>query len=107
MFMTTAMATKSTEINSNFEAFSRLLPTVLDEHFGESVLMKAGHVVGFFKTTGAALSTAKESFPDGIFSIQKVENIPVDLGWFSHELFSRNDQTQEQASHQREAASSR
>jgi hypothetical protein len=107
MFMTTAMATKSIEINSNFEAFSRLLPTVLNEHFGESVLMKAGQVVGFYKTTGAALSTAKKSYPDGIFSIQKVENIPVDLGWFSHELFSRNDQTQEQTPYPREAANRR
>lgn len=100
-------ATKSSEINSNFEAFSRLLPTMLVERFGQSALMKAGRVVGFYKTTGAALSTAKKSYPDGIFSIQKVENIPVDLGWFSHELVSRNCQTQEQNSQPREASNSR
>lgn len=89
---------KSSEINANFEAFSRMLPSLLNQHFGQSALMKAGEVVDFFKTTGAALSTAKKSYPDGIFSIQKVETIPVDLGWFSHELVSRNCQTQEQDS---------
>ena len=72
------------EVDRNYDAFVRILGTILDDHRDELALMRDGAVVGFFETPRQALEAASERFPDGVFSIQEVTDEPIDLGFWSH-----------------------
>ena len=72
------------EVDRNYDAFTRMLGTILREHRDQLALMRDGHIVGYFDTPRQALSAASEQFPDGIFSIQEVTDEPIDLGFWSH-----------------------
>jgi hypothetical protein len=72
------------EVDRNYDAFVRMLGTLLPEHRDELVLMRDGAVVGFYNTPREALVAATEKFPDGIFSLQEVTDEPIDLGFWSH-----------------------
>jgi hypothetical protein len=51
--------------------------------------MKDGKAVGFYSTLEDAYMTANQFFGDQPFSVQKVTETPVDLGFFSHAVCSR------------------
>ena len=72
------------EIDRNYDAFRRSLGDYMPEHSGKIALLRAGTLVGFFDGVGAAWEQARRDFPDGLYSLQPVEEEPVDLGWFSH-----------------------
>lgn len=78
------MTTIRSEIDSNFNAFQRQLYASLASHRGEFALLRHGHIIDFFEHPGAALIAGKERFPDAIFSIQEVNDEPIDLGVWSH-----------------------
>jgi hypothetical protein len=50
--------------------------------------MKDGAVVDFFATAKEAYRVGKERFGLGNFSMQKIIDRPVDLGFFSHAMHS-------------------
>lgn len=72
------------EVDHNYDAFVRMLGSILNEHRDELALMREGKVVGYFATPRQALLAAAEQFPDGIYSIQEVTDQPIDLGFWSH-----------------------
>ncbi len=72
------------EVDSNYDAFMRMLGSILDEHRDQLALMRDAQIVGYFDTPRQALIAAHERFPDGIFSIQEVTDEPIDLGFWSH-----------------------
>ena len=72
------------EVNRNYDAFTRVLGTILSEHRDQLALMRDGCIVGYFDTPRQALKAASERFPDGLFSIQEVTDEPIDLGFWSH-----------------------
>lgn len=72
------------EVDLNYDAFVRLLATILKDHRDQLALMRHGEIVGFFETPRAALEAAAAKFDDGIFSIQEVTDEPLDLGFWSH-----------------------
>jgi hypothetical protein len=77
-------ARQKLEIDRNYDAFARMLGTLLPAHRDELALMRDGQVIGFYKTPREALEAAAEKFTDGIFSIQEVTDEPIDLGFWSH-----------------------
>jgi hypothetical protein len=77
-------ARQKLEVDQNYDAFVRMLGTILSEHRDQLALMRDGQVVGFYQTPREALEAAVEKFPDGIFSIQEVTDEPIDLGFWSH-----------------------
>jgi hypothetical protein len=77
------------QIDQNFEKFQALLPTMLPLYQDKYALMKDSEVVGFYSTLEDAYMTANRFFHDQPFSVQKVTETPVDLGFFSHAVFSR------------------
>jgi hypothetical protein len=77
-------ARQKLEVDRNYDAFVRMLGTLLPDHRDQLALMRDGEVVGFFKTPKDALKAATERFTDGIFSIQEVTDEPIDLGFWSH-----------------------
>jgi hypothetical protein len=74
------------QVNRNYEAFREILPTLLPEHLGRFALMRDGGVVGLFDTAMEAYTAGKMQFGLGNFSMQKIIDRPVDLGYFSHAM---------------------
>ena len=72
------------EVDRNYDAFVRILGTILDDHRDQLALMRDGAIVGFYDTPRQALEAASGRFPDGVFSIQEVTDEPIDLGFWSH-----------------------
>jgi len=71
------------EVDRNYDAFTNMLPSILEEHRDELALMKDGRIVGYFDTPRGALEAASDRFPDGVFSIQEVTDEPIFLGVWS------------------------
>jgi hypothetical protein len=79
-----AIPLKEQEINENYKAFIRLLPSIISEHYGEFAVMRSKEIVAYFDTAQEAMRYAASTYSDNIFSIQEVTGDAVDLGWFSH-----------------------
>lgn len=77
-------ARQAAEVDRNYDAFVRLLGSILPEHRNQLALMRDGQVLGYFGSPGAANRAGHERFPDGIYSIQEVTDEPIDLGFWSH-----------------------
>ena len=66
-----------------------MLQSILAAHVIKYALTKDGEVIGYYSTLEDAHVTANRFFSDQPFSVQKVTDIPVDLGYFSHAVSSR------------------
>ena len=77
-------ARQKQEVDRNYDAFMRMLASLLPDHRDEHALMRDGKIVGFFMKPGDAYRVGVETFADGIFSIQEVTDEPIDLGFWSH-----------------------
>ncbi len=76
------------EIDRNFDAFQLELPK-LAQHQGKFALMRQGKIVNFYDTLADAVSTGSAVYEDGIYSVQRVTDQPVDLGFLSHAVSFR------------------
>jgi hypothetical protein len=76
------------QVDKNYRAFLALLPTIIPLHQDKYALMKDGVAVGFYTTLEDAYMTANQFYKDQPFSVQKVTETPVDLGFFSHAVCS-------------------
>ena len=72
------------EVDTNYEAFRRLLPELMFREADRWALMKNGECVDFYDTFRDAETAACALYEDGVFSVQHVTNTIVDFGWFSH-----------------------
>ena len=72
------------EVDTNYEAFQRLLPELMLREANRWALMKNGECVDFYDTLRDAETAGRALYDDGLFSVQQVSNTVVDLGWFSH-----------------------
>ena len=72
------------EVDRNYEAFVLLLPTLMATHRGQYALMKDGKILGFYSSAIDARTAAEAFISDKMYSIQKVTDSAVDLGYFSH-----------------------
>jgi rhodanese-related sulfurtransferase len=78
------MNTAQQEVDKNYEEFVRLLPTILPTHRDKYALMKDKKILGYYSSSVDARTAAKSFIDDGIYSIQRVTDSSVDLGYFSH-----------------------
>lgn len=72
------------EIDRNFFAFQARLTKLMKSNRDEFAVLRHQEVVGIYAKLSSALQTAHSQFPDGLFSVQKIADEPVDLGFFSH-----------------------
>ena len=72
------------EVDRNFEAFEALLPSILGAYRDKFALMKDGRILGYYSSAEDAGTAASTFIPDGIYSIQKVTNESIDLGFFNY-----------------------
>jgi hypothetical protein len=79
------------QIETNYEAFQKQLPSLLSSHRGKFALMRDGKIVEFFDTARDAYIAGQKIFAnDRLFSIQEIIETPVDLGFFSHAVSQRS-----------------
>ncbi len=75
---------RQAEVDKNYEAFKEMFDDIVISHRNEYALMKGGEIRAYFSTFNDAISAGDIAFPDKMYSVQKVEKKPVDLGYFSH-----------------------
>lgn len=74
------------EVDRNYEAFLKLEDGFDSQYSGMYALMKNKKVIELFSSWQDARKTAKLLFKDEPFSIQKVKEQKVDLGFYSHAI---------------------
>jgi Family of unknown function (DUF5678) len=77
------------QVDKNYEAFVAMLPNIIGLHRNKYALMKDGEVVGYYTTLEDAYMTANKFYPNEPYSVQKVTDVAVDLGFFSHAVSVR------------------
>ena len=77
------------EVKRNYDAFVRVLPTIVPSHAGKFALMHDAKIVEYFDTAADAYRAGQQLFKDKPFSIQEVTETAADLGFFSHAMPSR------------------
>lgn len=80
---------KDKAIADNYRAFEAMLPLLLQTHSGEYALLREGEVVAFFNSASAAQGAGGNQFVDRAFSVQKVEDKTIDLGFYSYARYRR------------------
>ena len=78
--------TKDTEIEKNLEFFLKELPKLKKTHPGKYVLLREREIIGIYDTVKDANITGMKFFEDGLFSIQKIDYSPINLGFFSYAM---------------------
>ncbi len=69
------------EIDKNYEFFLKELPNIVNLYNNKYVLLKNSEIIDYFDTMDDAIKYAKIRFEDGLYSIQKVNEMPVNLGY--------------------------
>ncbi len=74
---------KQKVVDENYEAFSTLLPNLIEKHAGKFVVMRDKKPIHFFDTMRDAVVHATDKYDDGLFSVQEITEEPIDMGWLS------------------------
>jgi hypothetical protein len=74
--------TQDEQVKLNYDVFKKLLPSLLKD-LNKYALMRDGEVVAIYDTMPDAVTTAQKLFPDGLWSIQKITDKPINLGYRS------------------------
>ena len=77
-------ATLRRQIQKNYDAFQRVLSSLLPEHHGEFALLRHGEVVGFYSDAFEADQAGSRDFTDQLYSIQQIDDEPVMLGIYAN-----------------------
>ena len=71
------------QVDQNYAAFKELLPELLGKAANKFALMRDGELVAVYETMVDAVTTAQKLYADERWSIQKITNEPVSLGYRS------------------------
>ena len=74
------------EVHRNFEAFQKCFAELYHKHPGKVALMKDAEVVEVFDTVSDALKVGRMQFGDEVFSVQKIEESKIRLGFMGYAL---------------------
>ncbi|MGA9582570.1 MAG: hypothetical protein WBR13_11455 [Allosphingosinicella sp.] len=83
------LSAKRDAIAANYEAFEQMLPELLREAPGKFVLLRDRRLIDVFDSASAAHAAGVSRFDDGLFSVQKVKEGAVSLGFFSYARYCR------------------
>lgn len=75
---------REAEIRQNFHFFQGVVSQYMGEHAGEFALLRHRAVVGFFARPYDAMKEGHDRFDDELFSVQRVVDRPLDLGFLSY-----------------------
>ena len=71
-------------VEANYRAFQRILPDLLSSRAGQYALLRDEKAVGFFETAGQAYARGLTSYPDRLFSVQRVALRAANVGLVSN-----------------------
>jgi hypothetical protein len=72
------------QVSGNLEAFQKALPSLLPRHRGKHALIHTGDIIGLYSSSLAAVTQGYLQFGEGCFSVELIDDVPEDLGFFSH-----------------------
>jgi hypothetical protein len=72
------------EVDRNFEEFEKLLPAIIGQNRDKYALMKDAKILGYYSSAEDARTAASSFIPDGIYSIQHVTDMSINLGFFNY-----------------------
>lgn len=78
--------TKQEEIDRNLRYFNKNLPELLEKHRDKYALLRNEEIIGIYDTVLDAQMIGLQMFDDDLFSVQKVTDISIDLGFYSHAM---------------------
>ena len=78
------MSTQQEQVDRNYEAFTKLLPTIIQTHRNKFALMKDQEIIGYYTSADDAKLTGELLYKGEPFSLQRVTDGSIDLGFFSH-----------------------
>ncbi len=61
-----------------------MLPSLIAEHRGRYALMRQGKIISIYTTVEDAVQTGEVFYEDGMFSVQRITQEDIDLGFYSH-----------------------
>lgn len=67
------------QVNDNFIAFNKLLPTILNDKRNQYALMKNCKIIEYFSTFKDADKAGRLLYPDRMYSIQKVTDEVINI----------------------------
>ena len=76
--------TQEREIEQNYQFFQGMVATLMPQHCGEYALLRSRKLIDVYPRVVEALSEGHGKFSDGLFSVQRVTDRPLDLGFLSH-----------------------
>jgi len=71
-------------VEANYRAFQRMLPDLLQSRAGQYALLRDEKAAGFFETAGQAYARGLSSYPDRLFSVQRVAVRAANVGLVSN-----------------------
>ena len=87
-----SMEAKDAELSQNYEAFMEHLqddPDMLVTHKDKYALMRHREIIKIYDTIQQAIVAAETKYKDGLFSIQKITNTKISLGYYSRAMSVR------------------
>lgn len=72
------------ELDRNYDAFKAALPEIIDQFRDAYALVRDGSVLSIYDTMKDAYQAGWRRFGDDLFSVQKVTDEVVNLGYFSY-----------------------
>jgi hypothetical protein len=82
--MKASMEQVQNEVDTNLACFLRQLPKLLEKHRDQYALLHRGVVTAVCASAEAAQAEGNRRYADGLFSVQKIVDVQIDLGFFSH-----------------------
>src|SRR5262249_24239464 len=67
------------EVDANLEYFLSEFPRLAQSHLGKFALLRRRKITEFFSTSTDAVRAGRALYPDGMFSIQHVTDMPIKL----------------------------
>jgi hypothetical protein len=78
------VVSREVEIRQNYSFFRSVVASFMADHAGEFALIQNCKIVEFYRTAGEAVADGSRRFGEVPFSVQRVINRPIDLGFLSH-----------------------
>lgn len=75
---------RNSAIRQNFDYFQEVVRSLMTNHAGQYALLHECTVVEVFRRPIEAVEAGHVRFKDGLFSIQRVIDRPLDLGFMSY-----------------------
>lgn len=77
---------KQEEVDKNLAFFLKELPNIPATYRGKFAVIRQQAIIGYYDTVGDAVKAAQTAYPDELYSVQQITDLPINLGYFSHAL---------------------